>query len=83
MARVEVVMLSCVDVIVIDNGTDFVCAGLLLSVTVAVNPKVPLAVGIPEITPAPAARVKPAGRVPLVIDHPYAGVPPAACNVCE
>jgi hypothetical protein len=66
---VEVVMLSCVDVIVIDKGTDFVWAGLPLSATVAVKAKVPLAVGVPEITPLPPARAKPAGRLPLVIDH--------------
>jgi hypothetical protein len=54
---------------VIDKGTDFVWAGLLLSVTDAVKANVPLAVGVPEITPLPAATVKPVGRLPLVIDH--------------
>jgi hypothetical protein len=68
-ANVEVVMVSCVDVIVIDRGTDFVWAGLLLSVTVAVKAKVPVTVGVPEIAPLPAARVKPVGRLPLAIDH--------------
>jgi hypothetical protein len=62
-------MLRCVEVIVIDKGTDFVWAGLLLSVTVAVKAKVPLAVGVPEIIPLLAARVRPAGKLPLVIDH--------------
>jgi hypothetical protein len=76
-------MLSCVGAIVIDRGTDFVWAGLLVSVTVAVKAKVPLAVGVPEMTPLPTARVKPVGRLPLVIDHVYAGVPPVACSVCE
>lgn len=68
-ATVEVVIVSCVDAIVIDNGTDFVWVGLPLSVTVAVNANVPLDVGVPEITPVPAARVKPAGKLPLVIVH--------------
>ena len=68
-ANAEVVMVSCVGAIVIDNGTDLVWAGLLLSVTVAVNPKMPVAVGVPVITPVPAARVRPTGRLPLVIDH--------------
>jgi hypothetical protein len=68
---------------VIDRGTDFVWVGLPLSVTVAVKAKVPLAVGVPEITPVPAARVSPAGRLPLVIDHVYAGVPPVARRLCE
>jgi hypothetical protein len=71
-------MVSCVDAIVIDSGTDLVWAGLLLSVTVAVKANVPLAVGVPEITPFPAVRVRPAGRLPLVTDHVYAGVPPVA-----
>jgi hypothetical protein len=46
---------------------DFVCAGLLLSVTVAVKLKVPLTVGVPEITPL--VRLTPDGRLPEVIDH--------------
>ena len=42
---------------------------MLLSVTDAVKEKVPLAVGVPEINPVPATIVRPAGRLPLVIDH--------------
>jgi hypothetical protein len=31
--------------------------------------EVPVAVGVPEITPVVAARLRPAGRVPLLIFH--------------
>ncbi len=60
-------MLSSVDVMAIDSGTDFVWTGLLVSVTLAVNAKVPLAVGVPEITPLAAPSVKPVGKLPPVI----------------
>jgi hypothetical protein len=49
--------------------TDFVCTGLLLSLTVAVKFEVPVTVGVPEIVPVVAARVSPAGRLPEVIAH--------------
>jgi hypothetical protein len=49
-----------------------------LSVTVAVKFEVPVAVGVPEMVPLVAARVSPAGRLPEVMDHVYAGVPPVA-----
>jgi hypothetical protein len=52
----------------IERPTDLVNAGVLLSVTVAVKLAVPLAVGVPEIAPA-CVSVRPAGRVPDVIDH--------------
>src|SRR5215813_7135751 len=42
---------------------------------------VPAAVGVPEITPVLAARVNPAGSVPLAIDQVYGGVPPLAARV--
>ncbi len=54
-----------------------------MSLTVAVKLAVPLAVGVPEITPVVAAKVSPAGRPPDAIDHVYAGVPPFACNADE
>jgi hypothetical protein len=76
-------MTSALEAIVIDSIADFVWTGLLLSVAVAVNENDPLAVGVPEIIPLPAANVSPAGRLPEVIDHAYAGVPPLACSVCE
>ncbi len=70
-------------VTVIDIARDCVCAGLPLSLTVTVKVNVPLAVGVPEITPLPAARLTPVGRVPFVTDQVYAGVPPVAWSVCE
>jgi hypothetical protein len=54
---------------VIEAEADWVCAGLLLSVTVAVKLEVPVADGVPEMMPVVAARVRPAGRLPDVIDH--------------
>ena len=39
---------------------------------------VPLVEGVPEMIPVVAVRVSPAGSVPAVIDHVYAGVPPVA-----
>jgi hypothetical protein len=62
--------------------TDALWAGLSLSCTVAVKFEVPLAVGIPEITPV-EARLSPTGRLPDVTDHLYDGIPPVACKVCE
>ena len=67
--NVEPVIASVVAPITIEVEADFVCAGLPLSVTVTVKFEVPLAVGIPEITPVAGARANPAGRVPVVIDH--------------
>lgn len=64
-------------------ATDTDCTGLLLSVTVAVNAEVPLAVGVPEMVPVADASVSPEGRPPDVIDHEYGAAPPVACNVCE
>jgi hypothetical protein len=57
------------DATTIEVVTDFVCAGLPESVTVAVKLDVPVAVGVPEITPVVADRVRPAGRLPEVTDQ--------------
>src|SRR5262245_66350412 len=46
------------------------------AVTRTVKFEVPVAVGVPEITPVLAASVSPAGSAPLAIDHAYGGVPP-------
>ena len=54
---------------VIDIASDWDCSGLPLSLTVAVKVNVPLAVGVPEITPLPAARLIPVGRPPFVMDQ--------------
>jgi hypothetical protein len=65
---------------VIDSGADAVCTGDPLSFTATENVAVPLAVGVPEITP-PLDIVSPAGRPPEAIDHVYPGVPPVALKV--
>jgi hypothetical protein len=54
---------------VIEAEADLLWAGLLLSFTVAVKAEVPVAVGIPEIVPEVAARVRPAGNLPALMDH--------------
>lgn len=64
-------------------AADTDCTGLPLSVTVAVNAKVPLAVGVPEMVPVVDVSISPEGRLPDVIDHEYGAAPPIACNVCE
>ena len=53
----------------IETADDFVCTGLLLSLTLKVKFDVPLAVGVPEITPLAAARLSPAGKLPLLTFH--------------
>ena len=40
-----------------------------MSVTVVVKVEVPVAEGVPEMVPVVAARVRPAGRLPELIDH--------------
>lgn len=66
----------------IDALTEVLCAGLPLSVTVAVKLEVPLAAGVPAMVPfEPIA--KPAGKLPAVTIHEYAGVPPLAFSACE
>jgi hypothetical protein len=80
---VEEVIVSGIAAITIDVVADFVWTGLPLSLTVTVKFAVPIVVGVPEMTPVEAARVNPDGRLPDVTDHVYAGVPPAACKVCE
>jgi hypothetical protein len=46
----------------IDVAPDAVCAGLAESVTLTVKLDVPLAVGVPEITPEEAANERPLGN---------------------
>jgi len=49
--------------------TDLVFAGLPASMTLTVNLLVPVAVGVPEISPVLAVSVSPAGRLPDVMDQ--------------
>jgi hypothetical protein len=64
----------------IDSCTEAVCTGDPLSCTATVNVAVPLAVGVPEITPALESD-RPAGRLPEASNHEYPGVPPVALSV--
>jgi hypothetical protein len=70
--------------IAIESFTDWLCAaGLPPSLSNTVKLLVPVAVGVPEISPVAGARVRPAGRLPDEIDHVYGVVPPAACRRFE
>ena len=60
---------------------DLVCTGLEESVTVAVTFTVAAAVGVPEMMPVLVARVRPAGRLPEVMDQLYGVAPPVAVKV--
>ena len=67
----------------IDNDLAAVVT-LLASLVVTVKVKVPVAVGVPEITPVAAAKDRPPGNAPDAMAHDaYGLVPPVAANVCE
>ena len=53
----------------IESLSVLVSAGLPESVTFTVKLLVPVAVGVPEIKPVVEVSVKPAGRLPVVIDQ--------------
>ena len=57
--------------------------GLSESVTCAVKLEVPVAVGMPEMTPVPTPRPSPVGREPAVINQEYGATPPAAERVAS
>jgi hypothetical protein len=78
----DAVIVKALDATTIEVDSDPTWLGLPLSCTVAVKLNVPLAVGVPEIAPAPES-VSPAGRLPEMIDHKYGAVPPLACSACE
>jgi hypothetical protein len=67
-ARLVVVIVSPAGSTVMDSCDEAVCAGDPLSFTATVNVRVPVDVGVPEITP-PLDIVSPAGRLPEEIDH--------------
>jgi hypothetical protein len=54
---------------VIEAGVEVVSAGFDESATPIVKLNVPLAVGVPDITPLDADRPSPDGRLPDVIDQ--------------
>src|SRR5262245_14352130 len=51
------------------------------AVTLAVKLNVPVAVGVPEMTPVPLASDRPGGSAPLAIDQIYGVIPPLAASV--
>ena len=53
-----------------------------LSVTRTVKLLVPAVLGVPDMVP-PAARLNPAGSVPLATVHEYGGDPPDAASAWE
>jgi hypothetical protein len=72
-------MLNVVAETVIDSNTLTLCAGDPLSLTDTVNVALPVALGVPEITPA-LESARPAGKLPEVSVHVYPGVPPLALS---
>ena len=74
------------DVVVTDGGPTTVMLSALMavpeaeSVTCTVKLIVPVAVGVPEITPVAELRVSPAGKLSTVMDQLYDGVPPVAAS---
>ena len=76
----EVVIPNAGGLMLTDNAA--VAEADALSVTRTVNLLDPAALGVPDIVP-PAARLKPAGSVPLASAHEYGGDPPVAPSVCE
>ena len=65
----EAVRVSSVGETTIDIAADLVWIGELLSLTLAVKLPVPIAVGVPEMTPVTAEIERPAGRLPEAIDQ--------------
>ena len=65
---------------VIDNAA--VAEAAALSVTRTVKLLAPAALGVPDSVP-PAARLNPAGNVPLATAHEYGGDPPEAPSAWE
>jgi hypothetical protein len=66
---VDVVMARDVGATTSERETDLVCDGFAESATAAVKVAVPIAVGVPEMTPVVGARLSPAGRLPEAMDQ--------------
>lgn len=77
--RVVVVMVNGA-IMVIVKPCVAVTAGLSLSATLAVKVLVPVAVGVPEMTPA-VLMDKPAGSAPEDMVNVYGAIPPEAARV--
>lgn len=67
--------------IVIDK--EAVAATLYASTARTVKVEVPVAVGVPEITPVDVFKVNPAGSDPTEIDQVTGATPPEVCTVAE
>ena len=65
--------------IVMEMGADAVLPEA--SFAVIVRLEVPVAVGVPLMTPVAGLRARPEGRVPAVMLKVYGVVPPVACTV--
>ena len=74
-----VVTVNCGAAIVMLNAC--VDVAFELSFTCTVKLEAPAVVGVPVMLPF-AARAKPAGSEPVVVDHVYPPVPPVAAKVC-
>jgi hypothetical protein len=66
---------------VIDKALVALFAGFEESVTIAVKSEVPAVVGVPDMAPVDALRVRPAGSVPVEMDQVKGAVPPDAVKV--
>ena len=62
-------MANVTGAMVIERETDLLCAGFPASAAVAVKPKVPDVVGVPEMMPVAEVKLRPAGRLPEAIDQ--------------
>ena len=76
----EVVVIEGPDTIVIDSALD--AFPLAASAALTEKPKVPVEVGVPEMTPSGLSE-SPGGSVPVASVHASGGVPPEAASVCE
>ena len=79
-----VVMLTgvCAAATVMLNACVALCAvGVVESVTFTVKPKIPEAVGVPEISPVEAFKFRPGSREEELMDHVYGVVPPVAARL--
>ncbi|KKO61029.1 hypothetical protein VM94_04799 [Janthinobacterium sp. KBS0711] len=56
-------------------------APVLLSLTWMLTGKLPATLVVPDTTPVDAFKVKPAGRLPLLMLKVYGAVPPVAVRV--
>jgi hypothetical protein len=63
------------------KATAAVCCGEPLSLTLTLKANVPLAAGVPEMTPVEEERVSPDGKLPEAMLQVRAGVPPVAATL--